>query len=144
VGIDGAEVSVSSEKNPDEISETVAPPKLLVPLAQCAVLREELKKQVADAREIVIKKEEVAQALMAAQTRQEPPQLDIPQLKKKIGFMDKLKYAKYPQIIKVMQKVDGKKSIDDLARDAKLTPTAVKYIVDKLVSDGYLSMKGAV
>jgi hypothetical protein len=145
VGKDGVDAPMSSEKPPDELNETVVPPKLQVPLVQCAVLREELKKQAVDAREIVIKKEEVAEALMAAQTHPEPPhQLDIPQLKKKIGFMDKLKYAKYPQIIKVMEKVDGKKSIDDLACEAKLTPAAVKYIIDKLVSDGYLTMKGAV
>ena len=144
VGIDGAEAP-SSEKNPDEITETVAPPRLKAPLAQCKVLREELKKQAADTREIVIKKEEVTQALLAAQAQQQPPpQTDVPQLKKKIGFMDKLKYAKYPQIIKVMEKVDGKKSIDDLAIETKLTPPAVKYIIDKLVSDGYLIMKGTV
>jgi hypothetical protein len=144
VGIDGAEMPASAGKMPEGITETVAPPKSKVPLAQCAVLREELKKQALDAREIVIKKEEVAEALLASQAPQEPPQPDIPLLKKKIGFMDKLKYAKYPQIIKVMEKVDGKKSIDDLAREAKLTPAAVKYIIEKLVSDGYLSMKGAV
>ena len=145
VGIDGADAPMSSEKNPDEITETVAPPKLKAPLAQCKVLREELKKQAADTREIVIKKEEVAQALLNAQAQQQhPPQIDVPQLKKKIGFMDKLKYAKYPQIIKVMEKVDGKKSIDDLAIETKLTPAAVKYIIEKLVSDGYLIMKGTV
>ena len=141
VGIDGVELPVSSEKKPDEIIETAAPPKLKVPLVQCNVLREELKKQVADAREIVIKKEEVTEALMAARIRQEPLRVDTPQLKKKIGIMDKLKYAKYPQIIKVMEKVDGKKSIDDLARETKLTPAAVKYIIEKLIADGYLSMK---
>jgi hypothetical protein len=144
VGIDGAEMPASTEKIPEGITETVAPPKSKVTLAQCAVLREELKKQASDAREIVIKKEEVAQALLASQAPQEPPQPDIPLLKKKIGFMDKLKYAKYPQIIKVMEKVDGKKSIDDLSRETKLTPAAVKYIIEKLVSDGYLSMKGTV
>jgi hypothetical protein len=141
VGIDGAEAPISSEKKPDEPIETV-PPKAKVPLAQCKVLREELKKQAAGAREIVINKEEVAQALLAAQAPSEPsPQSDVPQLKKKIGFMDKLKYAKFPQIIKVMEKVDGKKSIDELAKETKLTPASVKYIVDKLITDGYLSMK---
>lgn len=145
VGIDGAEAPAPPERKYDELTEAVAPPKSKVPLAQCSVLREELKKQAADAREIVIKKEEVTQAMLAAQTQQQsPPQTDVPQLKKKIGFMDKLKYAKYPQIIKVMEKVDGKKSIDDLARETKLTPASVKYIVEKLASDGYLSAKGSV
>jgi hypothetical protein len=142
VGIDGAEMPGAPEKKPDELTDSIAPVnKLKVPLAQCSVLREELKKQAADAREIVIKKEEVAQALLAAQTPPEPPQSDVPQLKKKIGFMDKLKYAKYPQIIKVMEKVDGKKSIDELARETKLTSASVKYIVEKLSTDGYLSAK---
>ncbi|MFZ2456972.1 MAG: winged helix-turn-helix domain-containing protein [Candidatus Altiarchaeia archaeon] len=144
VGIDGADAPVSSEKKPDEITGTVAPLKSKTPLAQCALLREEIKKQAADAREIVIKKEEVTEALLVAQAQPPPlPPMDVPQLKKKIGFMDKLKYAKYPQIIKIMEKVDGKKSLDDLARETKLTPAAIKYIIDKLVSDGYVIMKAA-
>jgi len=43
--------------------------------------------------------------------------LDVPEFRKKIGLFDKLKYAKYPQIVKVMEKVDGKKNVEELARE---------------------------
>lgn len=144
VGIDGVG-GEGPEKRPDEPAPSDVHPKSKTPLAQCAVLREELKKQAAavDSREIVISKEEVSQALVASQTPTAPqPQMGIPELKKKIGFLDKLKYAKYPQIVKVMEKVDGKKNVDELAKETKLTPAAVLYITEKLASDGYLVMKG--
>jgi len=126
------------------------PSRAKTPLAQCTVLREELKKQAAAAinskdinpKEIVISRDEVAQALAASQAPLTPRQeLDVPEFRKKIGLFDKLKYAKYPQIVKVMEKVDGKKNVEELARETKLTPSAVSYIVEKLASDGYVVVK---
>ncbi len=146
VGIEGVEPHETTGNEPGENNATTQAPDSKAPATSCTVLREELKKQtqqVAQAqsvpREIIIKKEELIQA--AQPQPEQPPKAEIPELKKKIGFIDKLKYAKYPQIVKVMEKVDGKKTIDELSNETALTPAAVKYIIEKLSSDGYLKIK---
>ena len=148
VGIEGTQQETAGNP-PEENKVTAQANELKAPLPSSAVPQEEPNKQQAQrepqAREIVIKKEELIQAAQAAAAPkpQQPPQPKVPEFKRKIGLMDKLKYAKYPQIIKVMEKVDGKRTIDDLAKETKLTPASVGYIVEKLTADGYVNIKNS-
>jgi hypothetical protein len=152
VGIEGVEANGTNGEEPGKNKAATPSPDSKAPANSCTVLREELKKQTEQAqqaqaapREIVIKKEELIQAQEVQPEEPAPPPTGVvPELKKKIGFMDKLKYAKYPQIVKVLEKVNGKKTVDDLSTETGLTPATVKYVVEKLAADGYLNLKEGV
>ncbi len=146
VGIGGAPQETAGNA-PDENKLAAQPQESKEPLPDSAAPQEEPKTQQTpqepqNTREIVIKKEELIQAAQAAaQKPQQRPRPEVPEFKKKIGLLDKLKYAKYPQIIKVIERVDGKKTVDELAKETRLTPEAVEYIIEKLTADGHVNIK---
>jgi len=65
----------------------------------------------------------------------------IPEFRKKIGFKDKLRYVTSKQTLLVMAAIDGKKSVEELAKETSTDMATMKTIIDQLVTDGYVEIK---
>jgi hypothetical protein len=63
----------------------------------------------------------------------------VPTLLKSLSIKDRMAYITSPKIVRVLEKIDGKRSITDLSRDTGIPIEDVKHILEHLKSDGHLA-----
>lgn len=81
---------------------------------------------------------EAVKAEVTESRSQQVTECVIPILKKKPGLVDRMKLMKTPSILKVLDKIDGRKTIEQIKKETKLPPEEVDRALDALRKEGYI------
>ena len=73
--------------------------------------------------------------------RIDTPVETVPKLKKKIGFMDKLRLRKSPQYLKILGTIDGEKNLEDISRETGIDIQSIVESINKLIAEGYITIE---
>lgn len=71
-----------------------------------------------------------------------PEEKQTPELKKKIKFADKLKFMNSKETILILGTIDGKKTIEEIAKETQVSLQETKEIILDLAEKGYVIVKG--